>query len=122
MADILLRAAGWMGGADSDLHGLKAGEERHFFRGQRLKNVDQGDRVYFVEKDEVVGYAKFQDYAPRQGETMHGKGWWGAYVVTGPYVPIDPPVKMIEGHRGQWRARYSGTVSGLDARLRSSHP
>ena len=106
-----------MGGDDSDLQGLKSSDERHFFRGKALVDVNPGDRVYFVEKGSVTGYAKYQTYEPRWGVNMTEEGWLDAFVITGPYVPIDPPEPMIDGYKGRWPARYVHTVPGLAERL-----
>ena len=118
MADIILRADDWMGGTKSDFEEYPPTPDRHFFRGKALVNVNPGDRVYFVEKGSVTGYAKYQTYERRWGKNMTEEGWLDAFVVTGPYVPVDPPVPMTDGHRGQWRARYVHTVYGLDEQLR----
>ncbi len=125
MADILIRAADWMGGG-SDLGGWQSGE-RPFFRGQRLTKVSPGDRVYFVEKGgnpgegRITGYALYKDYEPSYGANMKDWDWWDAYILTGPYTPIEP-VAMTDGYRGQWRARYVHTVDGLDEQLRRVAP
>ena len=124
MADIILRADDWMGGTQSDFEKTHPRSDRPFFRGKALVNVNPGDRVYFVEKGnirgqgEITGYATYETYEPRWGENMTEEGWLNAYVVTGPYVPLDPPEPMTDGYRGQWRARYVHTVPGLVERLR----
>ena len=126
MADILIRSANWMGGG-SDLEGWQSGE-RPFFRGQRLTKVSPDDRVYFVEKGEnpgegrITGYALYTDYRPSYGDNMTDTGWLDAFIVKGPYVPLDTPVPMTDGYRGQWRARYVHTVYDLDERLRRVAP
>lgn len=124
MADIILRAADWMGGTVSDLQSLQPDEERYYFRGQALTNVSRGDRVYFVEQGDIggegkiTGSATYKTYDLRYGDNMTDTGWWGAFIVEGHYVPIDPPEPMPDGYRGQWRARYVHTVPGLVERLR----
>lgn len=128
MADIILRADDWMGGTQADFEKNPPAPDRHFFRGKALVNVNRGDRVYFVAKGSnpgegaITGYAKYQAYERRWGMNMTEEGWLDAYVVTGPYVPIDPPEPMTDGYRGQWRARYVHTVHGLDERLRRRAP
>ena len=81
MADILIRASDRDGGV-----GRFCDEGTHFYRGNRLKDVAQGDRVYFVAKGTdhgqpkgtgaIIAYAlglgTFQDYSSLSKTTSPG--------------------------------------------------
>ena len=115
MADILIRANDTIGGVSP------FGDEcAPFYRGYLLKDVAQGDRVYFVAKGTdhgqpkgtgaIIAYATFQDYRDFTEEyTEAGQtkiGTKPAYIVQGPRTPIKPPVSLTGGYTGNWRARY----------------
>ncbi len=128
MAGILIRANDTIGGVTS------LGDETHFYRGRLLKDVSPGDRVYFVAKGAdhglptgtgaIIAYATFQDYREVSGEyTEAGQikiGTKSAYIVRGPWTPIDPPEPLTDGYKGSWLARYVRTIPGLDQKLRDA--
>ena len=130
MADILIRASDRDGGG-----GPFCDEGTHFYRGNRLKDVAQGDRVYFVAKGTdhgqpkgtgaIIAYATFQDYRDFTGEyTEAGQAKIGtklAYIVQGPWTRIKPPVSLTGGYTGAWRTRYVRTVPGLEQKLRDAN-
>ena len=105
-----------------------------FYRGNRLKDVAQGDRVYFVARGAdhgqpkgtgaIIAYAIFQDYRDvREEYTEAGQTKIGikpAYIVQGPWTRIKPPVSLTGGYTGNWRARYVRTVPGLEQKLRDA--
>ena len=129
MADILIRANDTIGGVSP------FGDEcAPCYRGYLLKDVAQGDCVYFVARGAdygqptgtgaIIAYATFQDYRDVTGEyTEAGQAKIGtkpAYIVRGPWTPIEPPVILTDGYTGARLARYVSTVPGLGQKLQDA--
>lgn len=120
LVDIIVRGSASITGQET-LSSLGAGQERHFYRGHCPKNVLPGDRVYFVDQGAAYGYATWKSFEPRRGESASGVGTWDAFIITGPWIPVEPPEPVPSAFlRGQWRWRY--VLGAIDALLRSKAP
>jgi len=99
--DIIIRA----GKNIADIDNWKSRERRHFWRGK--KPLNDVDKVFFLRKGKIIGFAKFIKYEYRKSKNVQNKTQSGkAFILEGPFCEYEGKFPPKNINKGGWLWRY----------------